>query len=128
MSICAVQWCIGVPQPEAQYCAVHQKDAKLRTLLPESASDKPRAHVDDCDWCGGSGECESCEGEGTHYCEHSGCHDEHDCGNCDGTGKCPDCENERDNDEPKSWPAQYLAWAMDTGWQPWQRPSPWNEE
>lgn len=43
-----------------------------------------------CTACAGTGDCESCEGEGTHLCDK--CDDEHDCGKCSGTGKCEACD------------------------------------
>jgi hypothetical protein len=122
---CAVKWCVCLALVESQHCTAHQQKRDLHPALLTDA-DPDKQSFTGCSWCDGTRECESCDGDGEHQCDHDGCYDLHECGACDGTGECPHCDSQFDDEDwPLGWDEKYLRWANDTGWQPWQRNEPW---
>lgn len=115
MSACAVEWCVALPPVEAVRCCVHQKYPTLRlvtgTPLVDSVGDP------DCSECDGEGDCVECDGDGDCECH---CGDQHNCHHCDGSGKCPTCA--RSMGKRSVWAVNYLRFAFDAGWRPWQPP------
>lgn len=107
---CAVAWCVCLATVENPYCAVHA--VKGRTYRP---GDGPVPG--ECDACGGTQECQDCDGTGFHECDHRNCWHEHECPTCDGTGDCHTCVATTRR-EVASFEARYLAFAFDPGWVP----------
>lgn len=107
---CAVPWCVACGSP---YCAVHTVRGK--DYQPEDIAGDARGTLA-CETCEGSGDCQDCDGEGMHECDHRNCWEEHECSTCRGTGECRDCQTPKGQE--RTFEERYLAFAFDPGWRP----------
>jgi hypothetical protein len=109
MMVCKVSWCVALAAPDGVCCAIHATRGEAYRPIA-GAGGGPSCVV-----CDGTGNCETCEGEGEHECE--------DCG---GTGydlqidpKLPWREKQRLREQaeeglPVGADAEYLRWALET--------------
>jgi hypothetical protein len=129
MMVCKVSWCVALAAPDGVCCAIHATRGEAYRPIA-GAGGGPSCVV-----CDGTGNCETCEGEGEHECETCSCGNSHECGACDGSGKCEDCggtgydlqidpklpwrEKQRLREQaeegfPVGADAEYLRWALET--------------
>ena len=108
MTTCRVPWCIALARPDGACCTVHAHHGERVHPAILNPGDNPSPQ---CEECEGSGECRDCDGFGTHDCDHANCFESHECPTCDGSGECQECSG---------CESDYLAWAFDAGWQPFQ--------